>query len=131
MKVEMSLRMLLTLTLVSGLLGGLVVAVLRPGRAAAGPTLAGGHVLAPTGPRSPSSALGSGFTYQGYLLVSGSPATGSYDLQFSLYDALTGPAQVGSTITVLSQTVTAGLFTVSLDFGAAAFAGQARWLEIA
>ena len=75
-------------------------------------------------------ALGTSFTYQGRLTEAGAPATGSYDLQFQLFDALTGGAQVGSAVTAISTTVTAGVFTVSLDFGAGAFAGSARWLEV-
>jgi len=39
------------------------------------------------------------FTYQGHLNVGGSAANGRYDLQFSLWSAASGPAQVGSTLT--------------------------------
>lgn len=76
------------------------------------------------------TALGTGFTYQGRLTDGGAPASGSYDLQFTLFDAATGGTQVGPTVTASSQTVTSGLFTASLDFGASAFTGSARWLEI-
>lgn len=79
----------------------------------------------------PDAAVGSGLTYQGQLKDGGNPANGSYDFQFRLYDALSGGTQVGSTITILSQAVAAGLFTVQLDFGATAYQGQARWLELA
>src|SRR5438128_7627369 len=64
----------------------------------------------------PLSPVGSGFTYQGRLAVSSSPANGQYDLQFTLFDALSGGNQVGSPVTVISQTVNDGLFTVQLDF---------------
>jgi hypothetical protein len=77
------------------------------------------------------TALGSAFTYQGRLTDSGSPANGTYDLRFILFDAETGGAQVGSTQTKDDVTVTNGLFSVELDFGAAAFNGDARWMEIA
>ncbi len=72
------------------------------------------------------------FTYQGSLTISGTLATGSYDLQFKLYDQLSGGALQGwpSTVTVSGVTVTAGVFTVELDFGAVAFPGAARFLEI-
>jgi hypothetical protein len=78
-------------------------------------------------------AQGTAFAYQGKLTDSGSPATGQYDFQFSLYDALMGGAQQGSTVTVASVVVTAGIFTAQLDFGACAscFDGTARFLEIA
>ena len=83
------------------------------------------------GEAQPFSPVGNGFTYQGSLKNNGSPANGQFDFQFKLYDALSGGTQVGNTLTVSNQAVTDGLFTVLLDFGASAFGGQARWLEIA
>lgn len=77
------------------------------------------------------TALGTSFTYQGRLTDAGSPANGTYDLRFILYDAETAGAAVGSTVTKEDVTVTGGLFSVDLDFGAAAFNGDARWVEIA
>jgi hypothetical protein len=73
---------------------------------------------------------GSAFTYQGRLSDNGSPATGAYDLRFALFDAASGGAQIGATSTLEDVAVNAGLFTVGLDFGSAAFAGNARWLEV-
>jgi trimeric autotransporter adhesin len=70
------------------------------------------------------------FTYQGQLKQSGSPANGQYDFQLSLYDAPTGGSLVSGPVTA-TLTVTNGLFTATPDFGAAAFQGSARWLEIA
>jgi hypothetical protein len=81
--------------------------------------------------RSPESALGSSFTYHGRLTSAGSPANGSYDLRFTLYDASSGGVVSGGPLTNLGQAVSDGLFTVSLDFGQSAFQGSARWLEIA
>jgi hypothetical protein len=77
-----------------------------------------------------TAATGSAFTYQGQLLAGGNPAAGPYDFQFMLFDALTGGAQVGSTLTLDNVPVSKGLFTVKLDFGSA-FGGGARWLAIA
>jgi hypothetical protein len=74
--------------------------------------------------------LGTAFTYQGRLADAGSPATGVYDLEMKLFDAASGPAQVGPTLTLDNVTVSSGLFTVSLDFGATVFDGNDRWLEI-
>src|SRR5215469_12223157 len=71
------------------------------------------------------------FTYQGSLADSGRPATGSYDMQFSLFNAASGGAQVGSTVTNLATGVTNGLFTVTLDFGTTPYNGQALWLQTA
>jgi hypothetical protein len=80
---------------------------------------------------SPLAAVGSGFTYQGRLTQGGSPANGTYDFQFTLYDAPSGGNIAGGPLTVSSLTVSNGLFTVQLDFGPSAFQGSARWLEIA
>ena len=70
------------------------------------------------------------FTYQGRLTDSDIPANGAYQFEFKLFDTLTNGNQIGSTITDVAATVTAGIFTVQLDFGAAAFNGGARYLEI-
>ncbi len=70
------------------------------------------------------------FAYQGRLTDTGTPQS-TYQMRFELYDALTGGNQVGATMTNPSVAVTQGLFTVQLDFGAAAFDGTNRFLEIA
>ena len=72
----------------------------------------------------------SGFTYQGRLTDGGTPANGNYDLQFVLFDAADGNNQIGQTQTISNVPVSGGVFTVTLDFGASAFAGPARFLEI-
>jgi hypothetical protein len=81
---------------------------------------------------SPAGAapLGSAFTYQGQLVHEGAPATGSFDFQFKLFDAGAGGAQVGGDVARNGVAVDDGVFTVGIDFGAAAFDGQARYLEI-
>jgi hypothetical protein len=76
-------------------------------------------------------ALGNGITYQGRFTDGGEPADGSYDIRFILYDAEAGGAQVGTQIDRDNIAVNDGLFTTTLDFGAAAWDGDARWLEIA
>jgi len=74
--------------------------------------------------------LGTAFTYQGRLIDSGNPANGQYDLQFALWNDPAAGNQVGSTLTQTNTTVTGGVFTVLLDFGAGAFNGNAGWLQI-
>jgi hypothetical protein len=84
--------------------------------------------------------LGSSFTYQGDLSQSGIPVTGTVHLRFSLWDAAgtgvppTGGTQIGSSQIVSNVTVDGGLFTAQVnaggEFGATAFNGQARWLQI-
>jgi hypothetical protein len=74
--------------------------------------------------------VGTAFTYQGRLVENGTPATGAYDLELKLFDAPAGGGQVFTTLLYEDVAVGNGLFTVALDFGPAAFAGSARWLEI-
>src|SRR5258708_4250760 len=73
--------------------------------------------------------IGSAIVYQGRLKNGGSPASGFYDLRFSLYDASAGGTQVGPTVCADNVTISEGLFTVSLDFGLQ-FAGQQRFLQV-
>src|SRR5881392_3577736 len=75
------------------------------------------------------------FTYQGRLTENGTPpANALFDLQFKLYDTATvgtGALQGSpNTVTNPSAQVTNGVFTVQLDFGADAFSGGDRFLEI-
>jgi len=74
-------------------------------------------------------AQSTAFTYQGRLSDDGAPADGLHDMQFRLFDALAGGAQVGATACVDNVGVVDGVFTVALDFGGQ-FAGQERFLEI-
>jgi hypothetical protein len=69
------------------------------------------------------------FNYTGCLLDGGSPASGSNDLQFTLYVAPSGGAPLAGSITITNQPVNNGVFVVSLDFGDV-FDGSTRWLEI-
>lgn len=74
--------------------------------------------------------LGTAFSYQGRLTDGGNPANGAYDLQLILYGADIGGSQVGNILTNENVTVSNGLFTTELDFGANIFTGDVRWLEI-
>lgn len=73
--------------------------------------------------------LGTALTYQGELASDGGPATGLYDLRFSLYDVAVGGNQIGSTLCSDNLSIDNGRFTVSLDFGAV-FNGQQQFLQI-
>ena len=72
------------------------------------------------------------FTYQGRLTDAGNPANGNYDLQFKLFDTPTvgTGAQQGATLVRNPVAVSAGVFSVTLDFGANVFTGATRYLEI-
>lgn len=88
-------------------------------------------VLCCVSPRPLAAAtMGTGFTYQGRFMDGGSPAGGTYDFEFKLYDASTGGSQQGSTVYGGDVEVDDGYFTVELDFGSSVFGGDARWLQI-
>jgi hypothetical protein len=81
---------------------------------------------------STAEAQGTAFTYQGLLDVSNSPASGSYDLEFQLYNAATtnGGTAVDAPLTMTNVAVSNGLFTVSLSFSNINFIGTNYWVEI-
>jgi hypothetical protein len=72
------------------------------------------------------------FTFQGRLNDNGSVANGNYDIQLKLFNTATvgSGTQIGSTINLSAVPVTSGVFTVQADFGANAFPGADRFLEV-
>lgn len=76
------------------------------------------------------AALAQSFTYQGLLRESGSPASGTYDFRFRLWNAESGGEQVGTDQFADDLSVAGGLFTTALDFGSV-WDGTDRYLEIA
>jgi hypothetical protein len=74
--------------------------------------------------------LTTAFTFQGQLTNNAAPVSGVYDLEFRLFDSVTGGTQVGPTLCADNITVTAGQVATQLDFGSQ-FAGQQRFLEVA
>jgi hypothetical protein len=79
---------------------------------------------------SATSVSADPITYQGRLTDGNVTADGMYDFQFLLFTQATGGSQIGPTNTINDWDVELGLFTVDLDFGAGAFDGAARWIEI-
>jgi len=77
-----------------------------------------------------ASAQSSTLTYQGQLRDNGQPVTGTVNLRFQLYDALIDGNPVGSFEQRVGWPVEDGLFQVDLDFGAGAFDGSDRFLEV-
>src|ERR1041385_3769571 len=77
-----------------------------------------------------AAQIGPAFTYQGLMRSGPNPASGNYDLVFGLYDSVLGGMQIGPLITNSMTIDTNGYFVASLDFGAAAFNGEPRWLDI-
>ena len=77
-----------------------------------------------------AAAQGTAFTYQGRLNSGGSPANGSYDFQFILFNAAQSGLQVGSILTKSAVPVNNGLFSATLDFGPGVFTGTNLWLDL-
>ena len=77
-----------------------------------------------------TAPAGTQFTYQGRLSFQGTPAEGAFDFEFRLFDTESGGNPVGPMISLQDESVEGGVFTVELDFGANAFMGEARWLEV-
>jgi hypothetical protein len=79
-----------------------------------------------------STALsqGTAFTYQGKLNDGANAAAGSYDLKFAIYDSSSNGNAIGNPLTNSATSISNGLFTTTLDFGASVFTGPDRWLEI-
>ncbi len=75
-------------------------------------------------------AQGTAFTYQGRLSNGGNPASGNYDLKFSLFSISTGGSAAAGPETNSPVVVSNGLFTTMLDFGSSVFNGSTYWLEI-
>ena len=68
-------------------------------------------------------AQGTAFTYQGQLQNNGSPASGTYNLTFSLFNTNTSGVAIAGPVTNNAVVVTNGLFTVLIDFGPGVFTG--------
>ena len=82
-------------------------------------------------PTPTARAQGTALTYQGRLHDAAGPASGTYNFQFTVRDALTGGSAVGVNPLAATLVVSNGLFTATLDPGAGVFTGANRWLEIA
>ena len=76
---------------------------------------------------APAVASPTTFTYQGQLDQDGTPAEGAHEFEIRLLDNL--GVQIGMTQTA-SEIVTAGSFSMEIDFGNGAFDEDARYLEI-
>jgi hypothetical protein len=82
-------------------------------------------------PFSTASAQGTAFTYQGRLNNNGAPASGTYNIQFTLYTSSGGEIVAAGPLTNSAVAVTNGLFTTTIDFGPGVFTGAAYWLDLA
>ncbi len=69
-------------------------------------------------------AQGTAFTYQGQLQNNGSPASGTYNLTFTLFNTNTSGAPIVEPVTNNAVVVANGQFTVLIDFGPGVFTGR-------
>lgn len=77
-------------------------------------------------------AQSSAFNYQGSLSSGGVPASGSYDVEFRLFDAATNGNLVGGPFTNSPTAVSNGVFNAAVSFaGTNAFPGADRWVSLA
>lgn len=74
--------------------------------------------------------MSTAFTYQGYLTDTGAPADGTYDFEFTLYDAVLAGNLIGGPVYGDDISVSDGLFTATIDFGASTLDGKDVWLNI-
>jgi hypothetical protein len=77
-------------------------------------------------------AQGNIFTFQGRVNDSSGPVNGPAELRFTLWDVESGGAMplASNAPPVLALTVSNGLFTVPLNFGAGRFNGADRWVQV-
>lgn len=75
-------------------------------------------------------AQGTAFSYQGQLGSGGNAASGNYDFQFTVFDAVTNGLAVSGSLTNSNVVVNNGLFTTTVDFGTNIFTGPNLWLGI-
>jgi hypothetical protein len=73
---------------------------------------------------------GSAITYQGRIEHDGQPLSGIHAMTFRLFDSEQLGFEVAPAVILTGVDVEDGVFSVPLDFGPAAFLGDARWLEI-
>jgi hypothetical protein len=78
---------------------------------------------------APDAAQLPDFLYQGRLEQDGTAANGTYDLEFSLWDAQSGGSQIGTTISEPGFPVQNGLFSLNLAFPGA-FVGDQTYLQV-
>lgn len=73
--------------------------------------------------------LGTSFTYQGRMKQAGVAVDGALPITFRLYDQSVGGTPLASYFAG-NVVIEDGLFTTAVDFGVAAFTGDARWVEV-
>ena len=70
------------------------------------------------------------FTYQGQLRNAGALVNGPVDLRITLWDSDVAGGQVGPINNYQAVPITEGRFALGLNFGATAFDGSNRWVQL-
>src|SRR5688500_13155766 len=70
------------------------------------------------------------FSFEAQLPNDVTPATGTFEMEFRLFDASAAGNQIGATNLVGAVDVKVREFTVWLDFGSASFPGADRYIEM-
>ncbi len=70
------------------------------------------------------------FSFQARISDHSAVPGATYDLSFSLCDAVTNGNKLGTPIVFPAATLADGVVNLSLDFGSAAFTGDPRWIEL-
>ena len=78
--------------------------------------LAGTAAAQPNQPEAPAAAITTKFTYQGQLKRDGALFNGTCDMQFNLWDADNGGAQLATYTPPAQVNVTDGVFAVETGF---------------
>jgi hypothetical protein len=76
-------------------------------------------------------AQGTAFTYQGRLNNGGQPASGNYDMAFTLFATNSSGVAIAGPVTNSAIAVSNGLFTTMINFSPGVFTGGSNWLQIA
>ncbi len=78
-----------------------------------------------------TAQVNTAISFQGELSTANVTADGPHNFSFALFDAAENGLQIGNTLFIDNVAVNQGIFTVELDFGPGAFAGDQLWLEVA
>ncbi len=121
---------------ISGAGGTTIRTPMFTGAAAQGPALFFGALHGSAGRAVWKSvgdnAAGTPFSYQGRLnYPRATPANGTFDFEFQLWDSPEGGTQLGTTRSLTAVPVKAGVFSVDLNFGTAVLTDLDPWMAIA
>ena len=80
--------------------------------------------------RGAGQPLDSTFNYQGQLRNAGQLVNGNVDVRFTLWDSDVAGSQIGTANSFNNYPLADGRFALGLNFGAGAFNGDQRWVQV-